>query len=52
MLPGLSAQISEPLDPVVWIDGLTQSAFAAGFGLTTPMLDGQGRQGRYYSQVL
>ena len=34
-------QISEPNDPVFWIDLLAPEAFAEGFGLQTPMVTGQ-----------
>lgn len=34
-------QLSEPNDPVWWIDRLTLSAFREGFGLQTPMVNGQ-----------
>lgn len=34
-------QLSEPNDPVWWIDRLTESAFREGFGLQTPMVNGQ-----------
>ena len=34
-------QLSEPNDPVWWIDRLTKSAFQEGFGLQTPMVNGQ-----------
>ncbi len=34
-------QLSEPNDPVWWIDRLTPSAFQEGFGLQTPMVNGQ-----------
>lgn len=34
-------QLSEPNDPVWWIDRLTPSAFREGFGLQTPMVNGQ-----------
>lgn len=34
-------QLSEPNDPVWWIDRLTSGAFHEGFGLQTPMVNGQ-----------
>lgn len=42
-------QLSEPNDPVWWIDGLLRESFEEGFGLQTPMLSGQLRCIRYYS---
>jgi len=33
-------QVSEPFDPVWWIDRLTRESFADGFGLQTPMVRG------------
>jgi hypothetical protein len=44
-------QESEPFDPIFYIDGLSQEAFEEGFGLQTPMVAGQMRVARYYSQV-
>lgn len=44
-------QVSEPFDPVFYIDGLSQAAFEEGFGLQTPMVSGQNRVVRYYPQV-
>eukprot|EP00752_Nemacystus_decipiens_P001790 g1729.t1 len=41
-------QLSEPNDPVWWIDRLTPSAFREGFGLQTPMVNGQLKVVRYY----
>ncbi|KAL3699782.1 hypothetical protein R1sor_017804 [Riccia sorocarpa] len=41
-------QISEPCDPVVWVDKLSEREFAAGFGSHTPMLLGQSKIVRYY----
>jgi hypothetical protein len=41
-------QLSEPNDPVWWVDGLPREAFAEGFGLQTPMLSGQLRVVRYF----
>ena len=43
-------QISEPNDCVFWIDLLTPEAFKQGFGSHTPILTGQTRSARYYSQ--
>lgn len=34
-------QLSEPNDPVWWIDRLTPEAFREGFGLQTPIVNGQ-----------
>ncbi len=44
-------QVSEPFDPVFYIDGLTRAAFEEGFGLQTPMVSGQNLVVRYYPQV-
>jgi hypothetical protein len=44
-------QMSEPFDPVFYIDGLTRTAFEEGFGLQTPMVSGQNLVVRYYPQV-
>jgi len=41
-------QISEPNDPVFWIDLLAPEAFAEGFGLQTPMVTGQMNVVRYF----
>ena len=41
--------MSEPNDPVWWIDRLPQDAFADGFGLQTPLVNGQLKAVRYYS---
>lgn len=41
-------QISEPCDPVVWVNKLSEKEFNAGFGSHTPMLLGQARVVRYY----
>ncbi|CAB1105083.1 unnamed protein product [Ectocarpus sp. CCAP 1310/34] len=41
-------QLSEPNDPVWWIDRLTTGAFKEGFGLQTPMVNGQLKVVRYY----
>lgn len=43
-------QVSEPFDPVFYIDGLTRTAFEEGFGLQTPMVSGQNLVVRYYPQ--
>ncbi|CAN6180840.1 unnamed protein product [Urochloa humidicola] len=40
-------QISEPCDPVVWVNKLSEE-FNSGFGSHTPMLLGQGKVVRYY----
>jgi tetratricopeptide (TPR) repeat protein len=42
-------QISEPNDPVWWIDRLSQTSFEEGFGLHTPMVNGELKCIRYYS---
>jgi hypothetical protein len=42
-------QISEPNDPVWWIDRLPAKAFKDGFGLQTPIVNGQLKTIRYYS---
>lgn len=34
-------QLSEPFDPVWWIDRLTRESFEDGFGLQTPLVQGQ-----------
>ncbi len=41
-------QVSEPNDPVWWIDLLTPASFRAGFGLQTPLVTGQTHVPRYY----
>eukprot|EP00960_Hanusia_phi_P038138 753295-Hanusia_phi.AAC.5 len=41
-------QISEPNDPVFWIDLMAEEVFAEGFGLQTPMVTGQMNVVRYY----
>ena len=41
-------QISEPNDAVWWIDLLTQDGFNQGFGLQTPIINGQLKTFRYY----
>ncbi|OWM82121.1 hypothetical protein CDL15_Pgr001695 [Punica granatum] len=40
-------QISEPCDPVVWVNKLSEE-FNAGFGSHTPMILGQAKVVRYY----
>ena len=40
-------QYSEPNDPVVWVDLLTQEQFEEGFGSHTPMITGQTHVVRY-----
>jgi len=42
-------QLSEPNDPVWWIDGMTLESFCDGFGLQTPMVSGQLKCIRYHS---
>jgi hypothetical protein len=42
-------QISEPNDPVWWIDGFPTKSFADGFGLETPIFSGQLKVIRYFS---
>ena len=46
--PYLSTQVSEPNDPVWWIDRLPKAAFEEGFGLQTPIVNGQLKAVRYY----
>jgi hypothetical protein len=41
-------QISEPNDPVWWIDLLTRESYEVGFGLQTPLWGGQLKIPRYY----
>jgi len=41
-------QISEPNDPVWWVDLLSPEQFREGFGSHTPMITGQSRVVRYY----
>ena len=41
-------QISEPNDPVWWIDKLGKKAFEDGFGLQTPLVAGELRVFRYF----
>ncbi|MED6182934.1 Suppressor of RPS4-RLD 1 [Stylosanthes scabra] len=40
-------QISEPCDPVVWVNKLSKE-FNSGFGSHTPMILGQAKVGRYF----
>jgi len=40
-------QISEPNDPVWWVDLLTKEQFTEGFGSHTPMITGQCNVVRY-----
>lgn len=42
-------QVSEPNDPVWWIDRFPAKAFKEGFGLQTPIVNGQLKTIRYYS---
>lgn len=44
-------QLSEPNDPVWWIDRLTPEAFREGFGLQTPMVNGQLKVGNTTHQI-
>ena len=44
----ISFQVSEPNDPVWWIDRLPKAAFEEGFGLQTPIVNGQLKAVRYY----
>ena len=41
-------QISEPNDPVWWIDGMPDATFKEGYGLQTPLVNGQLKTIRYY----
>lgn len=41
--------ISDPGDPVFWIDSLPQKDFEEGFGLQTPLVNGQMKTIRYYA---
>jgi hypothetical protein len=41
-------QVSEPNDPVWWIDLLTKESFSNGFGLQTPLVTGHCHVPRYY----
>lgn len=41
-------QLSEPNDPVWWVDLLAPEAFKEGFGSHTPMITGQTNVPRYY----
>ncbi len=42
-------QISEPNDAVWWINALSSTSFREGFGLQTPIINGQLKAIRYYS---
>jgi tetratricopeptide (TPR) repeat protein len=42
-------QVSEPNDAVWWINGFPKNIFEEGFGLETPIVQGQLRVIRYYS---
>ncbi|CAI7847782.1 unnamed protein product [Closterium sp. NIES-54] len=42
-------QLSEPCDPAVWVDMLTEKEFRAGFGSHTPILIGQTKVVRYHA---
>ncbi len=42
-------QISEPNDAVWWINALSTASFKEGFGLQTPIINGQLKAIRYYS---
>ncbi|KAJ6246391.1 suppressor of rps4-rld 1 [Anaeramoeba flamelloides] len=42
-------QVSEPMDPVFWVDLLTEEQFKQGFGSHTPMFTGQCKVVRYYA---
>eukprot|EP00605_Chrysophyceae_sp_TOSAG23-4_P000509 GSChrysophyteH1.ASY1.ANO1.571.1 assembled CDS len=42
-------QLSEPADPVWWIDGMPTTSYSEGFGLQTPLVNGQWNTIRYYS---
>ena len=42
-------QVSDSNDAVWWIDALTTQAFEDGFGLQTPIVNGQLKTIRYYS---
>lgn len=41
-------QLSEPADPVWWINGMPKKSFSDGFGLQTPLVTGQLKTIRYY----
>ncbi|XP_015578308.1 suppressor of RPS4-RLD 1 isoform X2 [Ricinus communis] len=41
-------QISEPCDPVVWVNKLRREEFNTGFGSQTPLILGQAKVVRYY----
>lgn len=43
-------QISEPCDPVVWVNKLSEE-FNSGFGSNTPLILGQARITRYYPHL-
>eukprot|EP01126_Amoeba_proteus_P048813 TRINITY_DN5665_c0_g3_i7.p1 TRINITY_DN5665_c0_g3~~TRINITY_DN5665_c0_g3_i7.p1 ORF type:complete len:397 (+),score=66.41 TRINITY_DN5665_c0_g3_i7:136-1326(+) len=45
-------QISEPNDPVWWVDALTKEQFTEGFGSHTPMITGQCNVVRYSPMVV
>jgi tetratricopeptide (TPR) repeat protein len=42
-------QLSEGFDPVFWLDQLTSKAFSEGFGLQTPLVQGQCHNPRYFA---
>jgi hypothetical protein len=44
-------QLSEPQDPVWWINGMHSKSFKEGFGLQTPIVNGQWKTIRYYRYV-
>jgi len=41
-------QLSEPNDSVWWIDGMPHESYHEGFGLQTPIVNGQWKTVRYY----
>ena len=41
-------QLSEPNDPVVWVDMLPRPLFEMGYGSHTPMVSGETKVARYY----
>ncbi|GJP75117.1 hypothetical protein CLOP_g5605 [Closterium sp. NIES-67] len=41
--------LSEPCDPIVWIDQLTKEEFTKGFGAVTAMVQGHTKNLRYYA---
>ncbi|CAI5494859.1 unnamed protein product [Closterium sp. Naga37s-1] len=41
--------LSEPCDPIVWVDQLTQEEFEKGFGAVTAMVQGHSKNLRYYA---